>query len=216
MARPVTLADDTLLAAAQEVFLQHGIRATTAEVAARAGVSEGTLFKRFRTKEALFRAAMDVSLEEDSQRFVGSLLARVGRGVLRTQLEEVAILGIEFFRKIVPLHMMSWSNQGRLGDSGEFEPHGEHRALGGRRLFEGYFEGERRAGRLRNVDVSVLARAFMGAIYNFAAMEVIIGEGDPLPMPAETFARGLVDILLRGVEASPTPTHPKPRARRGG
>jgi AcrR family transcriptional regulator len=210
MARPITISDESLLDAARAVFLEHGIRATSAEVANRAGVSEGTLFKRFRTKEQLFHAAMSVSLEDESAQFVGSLASRVGRGTLREQFEEVALLGIAFFRKIVPLHMMSWSSQSKNEGSGPYNEEGEHRALEGRRLFEGYFEGERRIGRLRNVDVSVLARTFMGAIYNFAAMEVLVGEGDPIPMPAETFVRGLVDILLRGVEGAPTPTHRMP------
>jgi AcrR family transcriptional regulator len=201
MARPVTISDETLLDAARAVFLEHGIRATSAEVAKRAGVSEGTLFKRFRTKEQLFHAAMSVPLEDDSAQFVGSLASRVGQGSLREQFEEVALLGIAFFRKIVPLHMMSWSSQSKNDGNGPYNEKGEHRAIQGRRLFEGYFEGERRIGRLRNVDVSVLARTFMGAVYNFVAMEVIVGQGDPLPMPAETFVRGLVDILLRGVEA---------------
>ncbi len=210
MARPITISDDSLLTAARDVFLEHGIRATSAEVARRAGVSEGTLFKRFHTKEALFHAAMTASLEGDSERFVGSLAGRVGKGTLRTQLEEVALLGIEFFRKVVPLHMMSWSNPGAPGKP--VNAKGEHRALEGRRLFEGYFEGERRAGRLRKVDVSVLARTFMGAIYNFVAMEVLVGDDEPLPMPAETFARGLVDILLRGIEGPPAPPA-SPRSR---
>jgi len=214
MARPITISDDSLLAAARDVFLEHGIRATSAEVARRAKVSEGTLFKRFHTKEALFHAAMTASLEGDSARFVGSLLERVGKGALRTQLEEVALLGIEFFRKVVPLHMMSWSNPGVPGKP--VNAKGEHRAMEGRRLFEGYFEGERRAGRLRAVDVSVLARTFMGAIYNFVAMEVLVGDDDPLPMPAETFARGFVDILLHGIEggaASPRPIRSRPIRR---
>jgi len=213
MARPVSISDDTLPEAARDVFLDHGIQATTAEVARRAGVSEGTLFKRFHTKDQLFHAAMTRAFEEESERFVGSLLERVGKGTLRGELEEVAVRGIEFFRKIVPLHMMSWSNPGRQGPpKPALNAAGEHRALEGRRLFEAYFEAERRLGRLRNVDVSIVARTFMGAIYNFAAMEVIVGLDDPLPMPAETYARGLVDILLRGIEADAAA--PAPRARR--
>lgn len=215
MARPTTIADETLLEAARDVFLEHGIRATTAEVARRAGVSEGTLFKRFHTKQGLFEAAMTRSFEEDAQRFVGTLMTRVGKGTLRGELEEVALRGVDFFRKIVPLHMMSWSNPGKDGLPTTPRLEGrEHPALGGRRLFEAYFEAERRLGRLRNVDVGVLARAFMGAVYNFAAMEVMLAADDPLPMPAETFARGLVDILLRGIEAdAPGPRTPR-RARR--
>lgn len=208
MARPVSISDDSLLAAAREVFLEHGIRATSAAVAERAGVSEGTLFKRFQTKQGLFHAAMNVSLEDESARFVGGLAERVGAGELREQLEEVALLGVEFFRKIVPLHMMSWSNPEqptKQGPPGAYAADGTPRALEGRRLFEAYFEGERRAGRLRNVDASIVARTFMGAIYNFVSMEVLFGAHDPLPMPASTFVRGLVDLVLRGIEAPARP-----------
>ncbi|GAB4196569.1 MAG: TetR/AcrR family transcriptional regulator [Sandaracinaceae bacterium] len=214
MARPTAISDETLLEAARDVFLEHGIRATTAEVARRAGVSEGTLFKRFRTKQGLFEAAMTRSFEEDAKRFVGSLLERVGKGTLRGELEDVALRGIDFFRKIVPLHMMCWSNPGKDGLPVSPSLEGrEHPALGGRRLFEAYFEAERRLGRLRNVDVGVLARVFMGAVYNFAAMEVMLAAEDPLPMPAETFARGLVDILLRGIEANSPEARPARRTR---
>ena len=38
MARPVSIKDETIIAAARQVFLERGIQATTAEVAQRAGV----------------------------------------------------------------------------------------------------------------------------------------------------------------------------------
>ena len=47
-----------ILSAARAVFLERGAMGTTSEVAARAGVSEGTIFNRFKSKEMLFRAAM--------------------------------------------------------------------------------------------------------------------------------------------------------------
>ena len=46
------------------MFLERGIRATTLEVAKRAGVSEGAVFHRFKSKEGLFSAAMDFDHEE--------------------------------------------------------------------------------------------------------------------------------------------------------
>ena len=59
MARPTTITNEQLLKAAREEFLKHGIRATSAAIARRAGVSPGILFHRFASKEALFAAAMD-------------------------------------------------------------------------------------------------------------------------------------------------------------
>ena len=208
MSRPVTIHDEIILAAARDVFLEHGIRATSAEVAKRANVSEGTLFKRFKTKDALFEAAMSRAFHAEAERFVGSLLGRVGRGALKDELEDVAVRGIEFFRKIVALNMMQASNPAKAGHSRHrVSETGEHRALEGRRLFEAYFEAEKKLGRLREVDASILARSFTGALYNFAAMEVMLAGAEENPMDHRKFARGLVDLLLHGVAA---PTPPKP------
>ena len=62
MGRPVHISKERILAAARSVFLEHGFSASTAKVAQAAGVSEGSIFKRFPTKEALFVAAMAAPL----------------------------------------------------------------------------------------------------------------------------------------------------------
>jgi AcrR family transcriptional regulator len=49
---------EKLLAAAREVFCERGLAAPLESVAARAGVSIGTLYNRFSTREALIDAAM--------------------------------------------------------------------------------------------------------------------------------------------------------------
>ncbi len=50
---------DALLAAARELFAQGGIDAPLCEVARRAGVGQGTLYRRFPTREALVAAVVD-------------------------------------------------------------------------------------------------------------------------------------------------------------
>jgi AcrR family transcriptional regulator len=52
-----------LLDAAETVFAQRGIGASTEEVAKAAGVGVGTLFRHFPTKEALLRALYQARLE---------------------------------------------------------------------------------------------------------------------------------------------------------
>ncbi|GAA3104327.1 helix-turn-helix domain-containing protein [Nonomuraea salmonea] len=47
-----------ILAAAEEVFAERGTSASTEEVAARAGVAIGTIFRHFPTKHALLAAIM--------------------------------------------------------------------------------------------------------------------------------------------------------------
>jgi AcrR family transcriptional regulator len=66
MARPITINEDDLLAAAEWVLLRHGPSAfTLARAADRAGVSAATFIKRFGSKERLFLRL--------SQRWVASL-----------------------------------------------------------------------------------------------------------------------------------------------
>ncbi|GGM08815.1 TetR/AcrR family transcriptional regulator [Dactylosporangium sucinum] len=47
-----------VLAAAEDVFAEHGVGASTEEVARRAGVGIGTVFRHFPTKEALLEAVL--------------------------------------------------------------------------------------------------------------------------------------------------------------
>lgn len=56
---------DEILAAALEEFSQHGLAgARVADIAARAGVSKGTVYLYFETKDDLFRAVIRTTLED--------------------------------------------------------------------------------------------------------------------------------------------------------
>lgn len=52
-----------ILTAASEAFAEHGPKATTEQVAIRAGVAVGTVFRHFPTKDALLVAIMKESLQ---------------------------------------------------------------------------------------------------------------------------------------------------------
>src|SRR3974390_1134159 len=58
MGRPKTIENDALLKIARAVFLEQGALGSTKDIAARAGISEAALFKRYPTKAAMFLAAM--------------------------------------------------------------------------------------------------------------------------------------------------------------
>jgi AcrR family transcriptional regulator len=55
---------ERIIEAAIELFAERGYEASTAEIAARAGVGEATLFRRFPTKEDLITAIVQMMLEE--------------------------------------------------------------------------------------------------------------------------------------------------------
>ena len=195
MSRPVSIKDETIVEAARTVFLERGIRATTAEVAERAGVSEGSIFKRFKSKTELFRAAMGERLAQPA--FLECLAGRVGKGDLRENLFTLGMEAIAFFRELMPLMMMAWSNPAPNGlpslIAGPNPP--PVRAL---KLVLGYFEAEMRAGRLRRQDPEVMARVFMGAVNNYVFFELLHNAHGELPMGDETFVRGLVALVWEG------------------
>jgi AcrR family transcriptional regulator len=56
-----------ILAAAADVFAEHGPKATTEQVALKAGVAVGTVFRHFPTKDALLAAIMKQSLRRLSE-----------------------------------------------------------------------------------------------------------------------------------------------------
>src|ERR1700742_4682181 len=56
-----------VLDAARAAFAEGGIEVGVEEIARRAGVGKGTLYRRFPTKEALVRAIFDDILEEIEQ-----------------------------------------------------------------------------------------------------------------------------------------------------
>ena len=58
MTRPKTISDEAIVDAARRVFRSKGHAATTREISAEAGISEGILYQRFGNKDELFFAAM--------------------------------------------------------------------------------------------------------------------------------------------------------------
>lgn len=179
--------DDTLLAAARAVFLEHGVHATTAAVAARAGVSEALLFKRFGTRDALFGRATGatgpawLALLAPSDRPLPELLDELAHGM------------IAHLRDEMPRSMLRWSREPARApfDSAQAAPVEGHRRLAA------FFEQEMRRGRMRRSDADILARVFSGAIVAFAMGEMT-GLATQLPIATHTFVRGLVDALWRG------------------
>ncbi len=200
MARPVSIKTETIIEAAREVFLERGIQATTAEVAERAGISEGTIFKRYKSKLELFRAAMgDNFVEPDWTR---QLAARVGKGSVEENLFDIGMSIITFFRDLMPLMMMAWSNPAPNGLPGPLAGPNPPplRAL---KLLTGFFEAEIQGGRLRRHDAEIVARTFLGGLNNYVFFEVLYRAHNELPLGAERYVRGLVQLLWVGIAPIP-------------
>jgi len=200
MARIATITDERLLLAARQEFLEHGIRATSAAIARRAGVSPGILFHRFKSKEALFAAAM--SAGNDAPGLPIDLRARVGKGSVQKTLADLGELLLEKFFVVVPGQVMAWANPDPdpKRSVNMVEQHRERGVRGQRGLVE-YLRAEERRGRIRHIDPFVFVQAFSGALWFFAFEQVT---GAKLRGAAESpsrsaFVRKLVDTLWSGL-----------------
>jgi len=196
--RPPSIDSAHLLAVAREVFLERGIRATTLEVAERAGVSEGVLFHRFKSKEGLFAAAMNFDHAE-APRLLLNALEEIEELELREALVKLSTTLLEIGRVAVPIMMMSWSNPALH----ETTPFDKKRAqfLVFLKALGAYFERQMEAGKLRPMDAEVLARALIGALHHYTMTRVLMQPGEAV-IPEGMYVRGLVDLLLNGAVRS--------------
>ena len=205
MPRPVSIQDDVILRVAREIFLEKGLDATTSEIAAKAGVSHGIIFKRFKTKQGLFQSAM----QEDSDwgQTVPTLLnASVGRKDVETTLVELGTLFAGKFLLIIPMLMMSWSNRQEDLSSTEATAitakQRATRALHAVKTLAAYLEAENRLGRIRDTDFEVVAQAFIGALWHHAFLQVMLGEGKSDATKERRYVKRLVKVLWSGIGTS--------------
>lgn len=189
MARPITIQTDRILEAARRVFMKHGYRASTASIAKAAGVSEGSLFKHFKTKVNLFLAALEVTPGEQS--WQDRLLASAGKADLRQTLETAGINLLEQLRLILPRLMM-------INSSGitipKHDQPGSPPPLQKMEVICAYFKAEIKAGRLVMASPEIQAHAFLGALSHYAWCETLLGY---CAAPPKDYVKTLVDTLLK-------------------
>ena len=191
MARPLTISNRQILDAARTVFLAHGFtKASTAAIARRAGVSEGSIFNRFATKDDLFRAAMD-----EAQPPALTLDRYVGQGDLRKNLIRITVESVHFLSNFLPKLMLRWSER-------DLPPRAKvcDRPREILRALTAFFKAEKAFGRLDG-DPPVIARMFMGAVWNYCFMQTVAGDKS---MSARLFAKRLVAGLWQGIAPART------------
>lgn len=192
-----------ILAAAMEVFAEHGFHGTpTRELARRAGVSEGLVFQHFPTKEALISAILDdVGFEDRIQMMEEHLnrmppregLLRIAEHLLTNLRDNPTTFRVVFFGLMETPHL-----------AGEFYRKFLSRLLAlETRLFERAF-AERAAvavvgGAAPPVDPAIVARSFHGSLmfYNMAG---VIVRMEPVPSDPKAMAEAIVNLYLPEVK----------------
>jgi AcrR family transcriptional regulator len=201
----------TLVEAAQQVFLQRGFaRATTREIARAAGVAEGTIYRHFADKQALFQAVLAERLTETATglaRFQGL----AGQGTLRDNLAHLFEFVGALQQQLSALMSSMWADpelaRGVRDRVAEGSPAGFVPPSPVRLVAE-YLRREQALGRVRaDVDAEEAA-ALVVSLPLAAGMERALSAQqlpDAPEFPAvEAFPRGAggaLDVLVRGLEA---------------
>ncbi|MGF1510019.1 MAG: TetR/AcrR family transcriptional regulator [Myxococcota bacterium] len=191
MARPSTISDEQILNAARAEFMERGFQASTAAIARRAGVSEGTVFKRFPSKEKLFLESMDFQPVDEVVAQVDVLAQRSDPG---SALEELMVAIIQRLRIALPRMMMLWANTvpERLFAGMAHPP--PARILSAVRR---WLEVETNAGRLTVSEPEATARLILGSCIHFVFFEATgLSPGGT----ARDFAQAARTVLFRGIE----------------
>jgi AcrR family transcriptional regulator len=190
-----------LLDAALTVFVEKGLRATRMEdVAKLAGVSKGTLYLYYSSKEELFKAVVRGALlpalaevkdiADRWQGATGDLLLLL----LRTWWQRMgAAPGSDVFKLVV-------TDVGNVPELAQFyleEVMLPTYALLGATLQRGMDRGEFRVVDITTLVQSLLASAQFLALYTHCTRHIV---DNPFPMQPEVFMRTHMDLLLHGLE----------------
>ncbi len=187
MPRPLKYTDEEILAVAAEVFLEQGASATTALIAKRAGVSEGILFKRFKTKEALFEAAL--MSDRESNHWRKELIDSAGKNTPHHNLKTAILALFRKLEKLVPkLMILEGRGHHRPLPSGAKAPPLEDAAA-----IAAYLKKEVKIGRVGLNHPELHAHEIVGAIVHATMLELRHQAGICSP---ERWANHLAEVHL--------------------
>ena len=198
MGRPKLISDDRLLEIARRVFREHGHVATTLHVAKAAGISEAALFKRYKTKDALFLAALnDAPVDVTSFARIDTKLPP------RTYLLEFSARTKDHFRQVMPT-ILSLAAHPRYGREMMQQIHRHNRVGDLLPILKVRLLEWQAAGLIRAVNIQAFLVAFIHALNSMAMVEVLSGDdGKPTPPRAmEAFADVFWEVL-RPLEQKP-------------
>jgi AcrR family transcriptional regulator len=189
MGRRKRIEDDELLGLAREVFVAEGLRASTKEIARRAGLSEAALFQRYVTKADLFFAAM-VPPPAD----LHALFSRRRKDAFK-EIEALALGMLDYFRKAAPtLAHLTTHPDFRFEEFAARHPDNPFVTF---RMELGSFLGRLKAeGGIGDADIQGVALSLFASIYGIAQIELLGAHGGRMPDRA---VRAMVHTLWRGL-----------------
>jgi AcrR family transcriptional regulator len=191
---------EEILAAALESFAERGFAATRLEdVAARAGISKGTLYLYFKSKEELFKAVVRETLLPNLERIEAVVGTFEGPSAMLLQQLLLTISGV-LGSRVGAIPKLVIAEAGNFPDLARFYfDEVIRRGLGliATILRRGIARGEFRAVDVDRAVFCVIAPMLIAALWKNSLEPY----GEAPPLDAAALARAHLDLLLRGLEA---------------
>jgi AcrR family transcriptional regulator len=190
---------EEILAAALASFAERGFAATRLEdVAARAGISKGTLYLYFKGKEELFEAVVRATLVPNIARL--ETLAATFEGPSARLLERLLLtLAGVVGSQVGAIPKLVIAEAGNFPDLARF--YLDQVVRRGLRLIAAILRRGIERGEFRPVDVDHTVFCVIAPMLIAALWKNSLEPHDDAPLDTQALARAHLDLLLRGLEA---------------
>jgi AcrR family transcriptional regulator len=191
-----------IVEAALDLFVEKGFAATKMdEIAKRAGVTKGTVYLYFPSKEDLFRAVVEEMMGPNIE--IGERMLAEHAGSAADLLRKL-VLG---WWELIGNQRVACLNKLMTGEAANF-PHlaqyyVEHVVLRGRRIFESALQRGIDAGEFRAVPVTDTARLALAPLVQASIYRRSMLQFDPQGWDMERYVKLHIDIFLRGIAKEP-------------
>jgi AcrR family transcriptional regulator len=188
-----TRADRAILDATLELIAEHGVHEfRTEDVAARAGVGKGAIYRRYRSKDELVTAAVAALVSEE--------ITIPDTGSTRGDLLALMREAVELYSSSLPARLMP-NLVSAMAQKPELAHAVRHRFLAGRRaaLAEVVRRGIERGDLRPDLDLELALDLLGGPLF----YRLLI-TGGPID---ERLAEGVAELILRGFAAKPRKEH---------
>ena len=197
---------DEIVAAALELFATHGFAATRLDdIARRAGVSKGTLYLYFPSKEELFKSVVREALLPNLAKAEARLAE--DKGPTARVLEDIlgGLAGMAAGTRLGAIPKLVIAEAGNFPSLAEF--YVEAVPKRGFAMFRRLIERGVAQGEFRPVDAEAVAPLFAAPILLMALWKHVLEphvkrRGGPVIEP-KRFIQGCIDVLLNGLRTRP-------------
>jgi len=188
---------EQILGEAMKCFSEDGFRGTTIRsLAQRVGLSEAALYRYFPGKESIYAAILDQKMAAVD--LVALLQPVAGR---RDDREFFAGLANEIFARVEGdptfLRLLYFS---ALEGHQQAQPFFDSRVKRLREFVTDYISRRIEDGDFVDVDPVIASRAFLGMVFDYLNVRLVLGQAEAYPQPREEVTEIFVTIFLRGMQ----------------